>query len=104
MFQHLFRTCGNITELEIIENEQKLKTPWNQDEPIETVFHQIEECVEFAQHGNTPFSNAQVLNVAYCIMAQAKVFKGTCKEWKRLPAADRTWPNFKTTFFQACID
>ena len=104
VFQHLFRTCGNITELELIENEQKLKTPWNQDEPIETIFHQVEECVEFAQHGNAPFSNAQVLNAAYCIMAQAKIFKDTCKEWKHLPAADKTWPNFKDRFFQACVD
>ena len=29
VFQHLFRTHGNIIELELIENKQKLKTPWN---------------------------------------------------------------------------
>ena len=27
VFQHLFRTHDNITELELIENEQKMKTP-----------------------------------------------------------------------------
>ena len=90
VFQHLFQTYGKITKLELIENEQKMKTPWNQDEPIETVFYQIEECVEFAQHGNAPFTNTQVLNAAYYIMAQAKIFKDTCKEWKRLPANEKT--------------
>ena len=104
VFQHLFHTYGNITELELIENEQKMKTTWNQDEPIETVFYQIEECVEFAQHGNAPFTNTQVLNAAYFIMAQTKIFKEECKEWKRLPATDKTWPNFKTAFFQAYKD
>ena len=88
--QHLFKTYGNITELELMENEQKLKTPWNQEEPIETVFHQIEECMEFAQHGNAPFTNTQVINTAYYIMAQAKVFKDTCKDWKRFPADQKT--------------
>ena len=104
VFQHLFRTYGNIAEIELMENEQKLKTPWNQEDPIETVFHQVEECIEFAQHGNAPFSNAQVLNAAYYIMAQAKVFKDACKTWRRLPAAEKTWPNFKTRFFHSCIE
>ena len=39
VFQHLFQMYGKITELELIENEQKMKTPWNQDEPIETIFY-----------------------------------------------------------------
>jgi len=103
VFQHLFCIYGNITKIELIENEQKLKTPWNQEELIETVFHQVEECVEFAQYGNAPFSNAQVLNAAYYIIAQAKIFKDTCKDWKRLPVADKTWPNFKNMFFQAYV-
>ena len=81
-----------------------MKTPWNQDDPIETVFYQIKECVEFAEHSGAPFTNTQVLNAAFYIMAQAKIFKKTCKEWKRLPTANKTWPNFKATFFQAYKD
>jgi len=104
VFQHLYNTYGNITELELIENEEKMKTPWNQSEPLETVFHQIEEAVEFAQHGNSPFTNNQVLNIAYYIMAQANIFKEACKEWKRAPADQKTWPNFKTLFFQAYVE
>ena len=76
-----------------------MKTLWNQDEPIENIFYQIEECVKFAQHGNAPFTNTQVLNTTYYIMAQAKIFKDTCEEWKPLPATEKTWPNFKTSFF-----
>ena len=37
-------------------------------------------------------------------MTQAKIFKDTCKEWKRLPTNEKTWPNFKTAFFQAYKD
>ena len=81
-----------------------MKTPWNQNEPIETIFSQVEECIEFAQHGNAPFTNTQVLNAAYYIISQAKIFKDTCKEWKKLPATEKIWPNFKTAFFQAYTD
>ena len=75
-----------------------MKKPWNQSEPIETIFHQIEEAVEFAQHGNSPFTNNQVLNIAYYIMAQANIFKEACKEWKRAPADQKTWLNLKHYF------
>jgi len=36
-------------------------------------------------------------------MAQAKIFKDTCKDWKCLSVADKIWPNFKNMFFQAYI-
>ena len=81
-----------------------MKTLWNQDDAIETVFYQIKECIEFAQHSGTPFINTQVLNAVFYIIAQAKIFKDTCKEWKHLPTADKTQPNFKATFFQAYKD
>ena len=69
IFQYLFGTYGNITELELIKNEQKMKIPWNQDNPIETIFYQIKECIEFSQYGGAPFTNTQVLNAAFYIMA-----------------------------------
>ena len=104
VLQHLCSTYGNITQLELIENEERMKTPWNQNEPLETVFHHIEEAVELAQHGNSPFTNNQVVNIAYCIMAQAKLFKEACKEWKKTTAELKTWPNFKKLFFEAYVE
>ena len=93
-----------IIELELIENDQKLKTLWNQEDPIETVFYQIEECVEFAQHGNSPFTNTQILNAAYYIIAQSKIFKETFRDWKYKPATNKTWPYFKELFFRVYVE
>jgi hypothetical protein len=80
IFRHLYRTYGNISELDLIINQEKIKIQWNQDKPIETFFQQIEESVEFAQHSNVPFTNEQVLTIAFVVMAQAKIFKEACKE------------------------
>jgi len=104
VFRHLYNTYGNISELDLVENEEKMKKAWNQEEPIEVLFNQIEEAVEYAQHGNAPFTNAQVLNIAFVLMAQAKIFKDACKEWRRKPPNDKTWPNFKNHFFAAYIE
>ena len=92
VFERLCNTYGNITELELIENEEKMKTSWNQLEPIETIFYQIEVAVEFAQHGDLPFTNNQLLNIAYCIMAQANTFKEACKEGRENTADKKNGP------------
>ena len=76
-----------------------MKTQWNQNEPIEIFFHQNEEVVEQVQHGDAPFTNAQVLNTVFIIMAQAKTFKDTCKEQQKKSINEKIQPNFKNHFF-----
>ena len=49
IFEHLHNSCGNIENLHLQQNEDKMKQPWNQDQLIETVFHQIEEGIEYTQ-------------------------------------------------------
>ena len=57
-----------------------MKTPWNQDEPLENMIRQIEKCVEFAEQGGAPMSNMQEINISHVIMAQVQVFKDACKD------------------------
>ena len=40
-----------------------MKTPWNQDEPLENIFRQIEKYMEFAEQGGAPMSNMQEINI-----------------------------------------
>ena len=37
-------------------------------------------------------------------MAQAKVFKDACKEWKHKLNNKKTWPNFKQLFFEVYVE
>ena len=81
-----------------------MKKEWNEEEPIEVFFNQIEEAAECVQRGNAPFTNTQVLNTAFVVIAQAKIFKDACEEQHKVPAANKTQPNFKTHFFTACAE
>ena len=45
-----------------------MKTPWNQDEPLENIFRQIEKYMEFAEQGGAPMSNMQEINISHVIM------------------------------------
>ena len=42
--------------------------------------------------------------MAYVIIAEARVYKGVCKEYRGLPTIDKAWPNFKRYFFQTFQD
>ena len=83
IFEHLCATHGNMTELDLHKNEEKMRQPWNQEQPIETAFQQLEEVIHYEERGNLPFANNQILSEACVIMAQAKVFQEPRIEWRR---------------------
>ena len=57
MIAHLYNSYGLITALDIIENEKRMDKPYDPSEAIETYFDQVEDTVEFAEAGNSPFSD-----------------------------------------------
>ena len=56
MLTHLYDTYGKITEIDLNKNQEVMNEPFDHNLPIESFFRRIEECVEFAAAGNTPFS------------------------------------------------
>ena len=49
-------TYGHVTAQDIQHNEDRMKAAWNQEEPIGSMFFQIEEGVEHAKHGDSPLT------------------------------------------------
>ena len=47
-FEHLHTAHGNTTDLDLQQNEEKMKQTWNQKQPIESVFQKLEEVIEHA--------------------------------------------------------
>ena len=89
IFEHLRNTCGNITDLDLKHNEEKMKKPWNQEKSIEIVFQQLEEAIEDALHENSPCTNNQILHVACVIMCPVKAFKEARREYWRKDQAEK---------------
>ena len=69
--------------------------------PIESFFRRVEECVDFAAAGQTPFSPQQVVSSAFYAIQKSGYFPDDSKEWKRLPDGDKTWDGFKDHFARA---
>jgi len=75
MLTHLFTNYGAITAVQLEANEKEMSKDWDPNMPIELLFVQIEEAQEFADDGNAPFTDIQVLNKAYNIVFKTSPFK-----------------------------
>ena len=104
MIQHLFLTYGNITPMELENNNQRIRNEYDVTQPFEVFISQIEDSIEFAMAGGTPFTHEQVLVITYNILFNTGAFKDECKYWRKLPPHDRTWPRFKDMFSTAHKD
>ena len=66
--------------------------------PVDIIFNQVEDLVEFSEMANCPFSNSQMINIAYTIINKTKCFRDGIIAWNQKPALDKMWINFMTHF------
>jgi hypothetical protein len=95
---HLYSNYAKISPADLDANDRAMKQPCDVNQPIEVMYTQIEEAIEFASAGQTPYSPEQVLSIAYQLVFRTGIFADDCKIWKRRDAAYKTWPHFKRDF------
>ena len=98
MLQHLYDTYGKITEDKLEQNRQEMNQPYDVTLPIETLFAQIEDCVDFTDAARSPYTKTKTLNTAFLLIQKTGVFNKECGKWRKRPAHDKTWQNFKLFF------
>jgi hypothetical protein len=101
LLDHLYAAFADISSTALLDKDTRLKASYNANLPIETMFDQVENAVEFDAAGNSPYTPVQVVNAAFQLFFQIGLFADNCKSWKRKDAGDKTWPAFKTFFFEA---
>lgn len=104
MLQHLYDNYGKITEDKLEQNREEMNSPFDVSLPIEILFTQIEDCVDFADAARSPYSQAQILNTAFLLIQKTGIFNKECRNWRKKLPADKTWANFKTFFKEAYDD
>ena len=97
----MYTTYANITPADLIENDARLKTAYDANQPIERLFEQIEDAVEYADAGHNPYTPLQVVTNTFQIVFQTGMFVQDCRDWKSTTLADKTCTNFKTFFATA---
>jgi hypothetical protein len=101
MLDHLFETYGNITAVNLEINFEHMRRAWYPQQPVETLFKQIQDCADYSEAGGVLISHPQQINVGYAKIFATGHFMSACHRWNKKPAAEKTWAQFKSHFAAA---
>jgi hypothetical protein len=59
MFDHLFDTYGNITAVDLEINFEHMRRAWDPQQPVETLFKQIQDCANDSEAGGVLIGHSQ---------------------------------------------
>jgi hypothetical protein len=86
-------------DLEI--NFEYMRRAWDPQQPVETLFKQIEDCADYSEAGGVPIGPSQQINMGYAKIFATWHFMSACRRWNEKPAAEKTWTHFKSHFAAA---
>jgi hypothetical protein len=95
MLDNVFLSYGSITAVDIEQNFENMRKAWDPQQPVETLFKQIQDCVDFAEADGVAIRAAQKLSSAYSKIFKSEKFNSSCRRWDKKIEADKTWNNFK---------
>jgi hypothetical protein len=101
LLTHLLTYYTMIAPTELTQNYDRLNTPYDPNQPIETFSQQIQDARAFAVAGGQPCGNAMIINVAYTLIFHTGLFSDACRAWQSGAIAGKTWAQFKIDFATA---
>jgi hypothetical protein len=101
LLTHLLTFYAMIAPTELTQNYERLNTPYDPNQQIETLSQQIQDARAFAVTGRKPYGNAMIVNVAYTLVFNTGLFPDACRAWQSRAIAGKTWAQFKIDFATA---
>jgi hypothetical protein len=101
LLTHLLTYYAMIAPTELTQNYERLNTPYDVNQPIETLFQHIQDARAFAVAGGQPYGSAMIVNVAYALTFNTGFFPNACRAWQSRAIARKTWAQFKIDFATA---
>ena len=86
LLYYIYSTYANISASALQDNEKRLCAPYNRNQPFETLIDQVENAVDYASAGDTPYTLAQVVGIAFQLVFQTGLLNDNCKLWQRQPS------------------
>jgi hypothetical protein len=90
LLTHLIMFYAMIAPSELTQNYERLNTPYDPNQPIETLFQQIQDTRSFAVACGQPYGNAMIINVAYTLLFNTVLFPDACPTWQSRDIDGRT--------------
>jgi hypothetical protein len=96
-----YANCTSLDLLTHLLTFYAMIAPYDPNQPIETLFQQIQEARAFAVAGGQPYGNAMIVNVAYTLVFNTGLFPDACRAWQSRAIAGKTWAQFEIDFTTA---
>ena len=74
---------------------------YNINEPIDVIYSSIDDLCEIAEMVIKPYTQEQLVDLGYILIANQSVFHSDLRQWIRCPPTDQTWQQFMTFFWNA---
>jgi hypothetical protein len=101
MLDHLFETYGNITAVDLEINFEHMRWAWDPQQPVESLFKQIQDCACYCEAGGVLIGHPQQINVGYAKIFATGHFMSACCQWNEKHTIEKTWTQFKSHFAAA---
>jgi hypothetical protein len=101
LLTHLFTFYAMIAPTELTQNYERLNTPYDPNQPIETLFQHIQDAWAFAVAGGQPYGAAMIINGAYTLVFNTGLYPDAWRAWQSRAIATKTWAEFKIDFATA---
>jgi hypothetical protein len=101
MLDHLFETYGNITVVDLEINFEHMLRAWDPQQPVESLFKQIQDCADYYEAGGVLTGHPQQINVGDAKIFATGHFMSACCWWNEKHTIEKTWTQFKSHFAAA---
>jgi hypothetical protein len=101
MLDHLFETYGNTTAVDLEINFEHMRRSWDPQQPVESLFKQIQDCADYYEAGGVLIGHSQQINVGYAKIFATGHFMSACRRWNEKHTIEKTWTQFKSHFAAA---
>jgi hypothetical protein len=90
-----------IVPTELTQNYERLNSPYDPNQPIETLSQQVQDARAFAVAGGHTYGAAMIINVAYTLVFNTGLFPDACRAWQSRALAGKTWKQLNIDFATA---
>jgi hypothetical protein len=101
LLTHLLTYYAMIAPTELTQSYERPNTPCDPNQPIETLFQQIQDARAFVAADGQPYGATMIVNVAYTLVFNMGLFPDACRAWQSRAITRRTWAQFKLEFATA---
>ena len=99
LIHYIIGTYGKISPIQLINLEHNTKTmQYNLQTPIDTVFNQVEDLLEYGELARPPYTQIKTTNISYTDINRTRKLQDAIKTRNRMNPFRQNWINFKTHF------